>query len=924
MYRWPHLPGLTLSDSLARGAAALLTLGAALVLPGCGGGGDASTEAVSVENASTTSDEQALVQASRVRGRFPLPVASVTAPVVPTVPTATSYTGRAWFVDATAGSDTGAGSSAAPWKTLARAAKQTLAAGDAVLLKCGSIWRESFTLNSINAPAGGAIVGAWGTCSSTNRPIISGADTVSGVTWTVAPALGGKPVYVAPWSKAVTALYWNGTPLVRARYPNFGGIGHEFGLIASVRNGKTLVTGPADAALLGSTNLSGAKAFIRTNPWLVESHDIASSDSSGAVTLNALATYAPQAGQGYFVEGKLALLDTAGEWFHDPATGLLYVWTPTGASPASGVLETVERNVGVSVSKVADVRIDKLAFERHRQQSLYIVDGQRTAVTEVSSLDAGLTGILIEGGSAAQSTGTSVERSVISNAGGMGISVDSSSVRIVGNQIDNTGVGAAGTGVSAGVYIKSVGGTVQDNRISNSAFAAIVLSHATGSTVSGNTLLQACKRFTDCGAIYSGGAPSLAQRTQISSNAISDMAPNPEGAIGGATTLVAGIYLDEESATHDVVNNMISRVGVGINLHNSANHTVQSNRIWLVDRAAVRVHNSSAVETVRGNVIQDNELYASSHLTPSVPATTAPVSRDVYAQEWVHGSNAALMFAGTNPNIVRRNVVGTMSAPAAVRWSLLGGWNHQTLDATQWSAYATGDSVKSAYAARPFLITSGGANLVQNGALQNPGTAWMFWSPTPAAGGKLTFGTCSTGCADFAPGSNSDFAMSSTFRMSSAAGSSLHRLRVRALGLAPGVAVTMAINRDGGDWGQLGFVLMNQALGSTGETVIDALFNATSSDNGRLNMSGLSGKSLRLRDVTIEQISSYELFAPSRESTLLVNETAVSKSVDCPSGTLRTCVVSDLAGQAVTWPVTLAPNTAKVVLSADSKWKPAL
>lgn len=801
-----------------------------LAITGCGGGGGGGN--VEVAAASTaTPDELATALAARpanpdiAAGAAAAAAAAIGAE--PAAAAATPYSGRAWFVDSAAGTDTNAGTAAAPWKTLKRAEKQSLASGDAVLLKCGGVWRESFTLAVVNAPAGGATLGAWGTCSSANRPVVSGSDSASGAAWALSAGFGGKPVYVATWSQPVTALYWNGVPLTRARYPNYGGIGREFSLIDSMRSAKTLVARAADSAVLGSINLAGAKAFIRTNPWLVESLDVASSDAAGGVTLAAVAHFLPQAGHGYFVEGKLALLDSAGEWFHDPATNKLFVWTPSGASPASGALESAQRTVGVTVSKVADTRIDKIAFERHAQQSLYVVDAMRTAITEVSSRDAGINGILIEG-KTGQSSGSSVRASTVSNAGLMGIAAASPSVQVVDNQIDNTGVAASGSGVSAGVYAKSVGAVVQGNRISNSAFAAIVLSNATGVTVSGNALVQACRRFTDCGAIYSGGAPSAAQRSLISSNAIADMVPNAEGAVGGATTLVAGIYLDEDSATHDVVNNMISRVGVGINLHNSANHTVQSNQVWLVERASVRVHDSSGTDKVRGNVVQDNQLFASSHLLPSVPVTTAPTGQQIYAQEWLHNSDATLMFGGGNPNIVRRNVAATMSMPSAIRWSLLGGTQHRVLDAAQWSALAAGETARSAYAARPFIVAPAGANLVANGSFLSPGAGWLFWSPFPAAGGTITFGTCNPGCGDFSPGSTSDFLMSNSFRMSSAAGANLYHLRLRAQGFAAGGAVTMAVNRDGGDWAQLGLVLMDQPINNVGETSIEALFNATS------------------------------------------------------------------------------------------------
>lgn len=896
---------------------ALTALCTALLMAGCGGGGSDTPEApaaaaeVGTDTSPGTDAEDGAARA-----------AAMATGATGTSINPTTYTGRGWFVDSAAGRDTNAGTAAAPWKTLARAARQQLAAGDALLLKCGGLWRESLNLNATNAAAGRVTLGIWGTCNTNNRPRVSGARVVSGVTWTAAGgAWAGKPVHVATWTSPVTSLYWNGTPLVRARYPNYGGVGREFKLIGAVDNNRTLVPQAADAAALAGINLAGAKAVVRTSPWMVEAHDVSSSDGAGKLTLQNLAQYPSEAGEGFFVEGKLALLDTAGEWFHDAAAGRLYVWTPDGKAPTANALESVERNVGVSVAKVTDTRIENIVFERHGQRSIEVIDGPRTTIADVSAQDAGHTAILIAGALPARSSGSSVLRSTVKNAAVMGISATSPGVQVTGNRVDATGVGATGTGVTAGIYIDSVGGTVRDNNVTNSGFAAVVLSFPTGLTVSGNTITQACRRFTDCGAIYAGGAPSLPQRSSITGNHIGAMVPNPEGAIGGAASLVAGIYLDERSSSQDVVGNMISRTGVGINLHNSSNNLVQSNHVWLADRSSIRVHDSGPTDTVRGNLIQDNQLFASSHLAAASTLSAAPANRMVYAQEWVHNSNARAMFAGANPNVVRRNVATTMTAAAKVRWSLLNGYQQQTLDAGEWGALATQESAKGPYAARPFIVTAGGSNLIENGMLRSPGSGWLYWSGAPAAGGSISYGTCSTGCADLTVASTSDFLMSSMFGMSANAGSNLYQLRVRAQALAPDAALTLAINRSSGDWGAMGLVLMNEPVSETSETAVDTLFNATSADLGRLNMTGSVGSKLRLREVTVASVSSYELLDPARESDMLVNAGSAARAFDCPTATLRTCAVSDLSGQAVQWPVTLAPGTSLVVLSSDAKWR---
>jgi hypothetical protein len=53
--------------------------------------------------------------------------------------------------------------------------------------------------------------------------------------------------------------------------------------------------------------------------------------------VNQLPELIPRRGNKFFVFGKLNLLDAPGEWFWDPATQLLYVWTQDGASPAGRI-----------------------------------------------------------------------------------------------------------------------------------------------------------------------------------------------------------------------------------------------------------------------------------------------------------------------------------------------------------------------------------------------------------------------------------------------------------------------------------------------------------------------------------------------------------------------------------------------------------
>jgi len=872
----------------------------AVAVAACGGGGGGS------ENAPATAATSATSGLSTAQAAVATPSAA----------------GQTWYVDSGAGNDTNPGTAAAPWKTLARAQSQRLAAGDALLLKCGGLWRESLNIDTQNAPAGGVTVGTWGSCSSTSQAVISGADAVTGVSWQRATGFGSNPVYVTSWSAPVSQLFWNGKPLIRARSPNYGGIGREFSRVAS-SSGSVVKLAAADATALAGLDLTGTRLLARTAPWFAQWLDVTAGTAATGLTLAVDPGAAPRAGQGYVIEGALSLLDSAGEWFQDRATGRLYVWTSSGADPGTGLLESVARDIGVAIVGVPDVQVQQIALERQAMVAVWVHGAARTTVRTVSSLYAGGVAVLVEPDEAGvASDGSTVTGCTIGHSSTMGISAAGANLTITANQLDAIGVEPNSGDVSAGIYVDAMGANVSDNRINQTAFAGLIFGQPTGLTVSGNVLTAACARFTDCGAVYVGGGSRNASRSVITSNAVSSMKPNMDGNLPDDSDLVSGIYLDEDSASMDVAGNFIVRVGVGINLHNASNNLVQGNTVWLSDRASLRVQSSAATDNVRGNTVQDNLLFGASHLGAAADATSAPQQLEVFPQEWQHLTDTALMFSGSSPNVVRRNTNISLSPGSALRWSMLDGWTHNRLTFAEWGQRASAETVQASYVARPFIVTAGSSNLISNPALTAPGTGWTFWSPVPAAGATLTYGSCgASGCADLRAATDSDFLLSNSFRLNSAAGSSLYAARAQVQGLTGGGgALSVAINRAGGDFAELGFVSMDNPIAAGTGLWIDGLFNATATDTASLNLVAANRSALRLVSASVVQVSSYQLFDPAQESTLLVNEGTTPRSIACPA-TLRTCTVTDLQGLPISWPVTLPARSAKAVVSSDGKWR---
>ena len=93
---------------------------------------------------------------------------------------------------------------------------------------------------------------------------------------------------------------------------------------------RSLTVAASDVSALSGKDLSGATIQIRTEPWSIESRSVTALDAATArMGLATPTTYPMEAGDGYVLQDKLWMLDAPGEFFHDVATGTLYVFPST-------------------------------------------------------------------------------------------------------------------------------------------------------------------------------------------------------------------------------------------------------------------------------------------------------------------------------------------------------------------------------------------------------------------------------------------------------------------------------------------------------------------------------------------------------------------------------------------------------------------
>lgn len=65
---------------------------------------------------------------------------------------------------------------------------------------------------------------------------------------------------------------------------------------------------------------------------------------------------------GYFLEGKLGLLDQPGEWYYDPATQYVYAWMPDGQSPAGKDIRGKVQSYALTIKNSRYVQVKGIHF----------------------------------------------------------------------------------------------------------------------------------------------------------------------------------------------------------------------------------------------------------------------------------------------------------------------------------------------------------------------------------------------------------------------------------------------------------------------------------------------------------------------------------------------------------------------------------
>lgn len=914
--------------------AAVLT---AAVLTACGGGGDSGSPSTSGSGldsqankvATTTTPVSATVTpvSSIVSGDGWV---SATPGVIrerSTTPTSATVAGTSYYVDIATGNDSNAGTIDAPWKTLAKASTAVLKSGDALLLKCGSVWRDSLSITGTNAKDGNILIGAYGDCSGDKRPIIRASDWLPLDNWTRATD-GSQPIYKRPWTGAtIKRVFAHGQPVLPARYPNFVAIGQEFALAASAGSTSSFKLRPADLQALADKDLVGATIHVRTLQWLFDTAIIKAFDpATGLVTLDRSLSSSIREGAGYILEGKRWMLDGPNEWFFDTDTKDLIVWTPDSINPAAGAgLEAVTRDFAISIGWTPKTRIERIRTEQQAADGIRLLDSPDSAINDVLIYHVYELGIFV-----GDSPRTTIKNSFVHGAGRRAIvSRNSEAVRIVANQVTDTGGFGRSDDTEAAISVYGQNSQVSGNYIVRSGSVGIHFQNLPGVIIENNSVYQPCLRLADCAGIYTWTAsssatpePSYVARATVRNNIVVQSFSNTEGCGTACNNLGTGIYLDEMTSGVTLQGNIISDAEIGIGMHNAHFNIIDSNVVRNVTFASIRAIQSRSLAAVfTGNQFRNNSLTSEYSMTIAngLPAD----KKRVHAFYWFHNSNPRSMYA-PGVNTLSGNKVLTTQQGGEATWGLATWTTSEYLKASEWKTVATSDSTVTRSVYRPMVVNTE-ANLVPNAAFDPAQGGWSTYFDTAATGGSFSMGkfsACGTSnCGRHTAASAGDQLLSGTFKMNATADQNLYVFRMTTVGGTTDTTRNAAIRRMSSPWDNYGLGLKSISV-PAGQTVnTEQFFLAKSADDGILDLRTAAGTTSFTKSVSVNRVTSIEFQNRVKLMANVINPTEAPLSFPCIVLKLNSCNALDEAGNQISWPLVVPARSSVLVHSQDAKWK---
>ena len=337
------------------------------------------------------------------------------------------------------GSDSNNGTSTSTaWQTLAKVNSSNLVAGDQILFQKGDTFYGSITVKNSGTAGNPIVFGAYGTGSN---PIITGFTTVT--SWTNLGSNIWESTNAVSTLSTCEMVSINGVNTAKGRYPNFSNSNSDF-LFFQSHSGSTSMT---SNSLTGTPNWTGAEIVIKARLYRLHRSKIIS-QYGGILNYESIPNAPEFDNAGFFIQDDARTLDIPNEWYYNPATHKIRVYSTT--QPTNFKAATIDYLI---VNNPANVTIENLTFIGANNTAIYSdIRGNNKIVRNCSVSFCGVTGIQIVGWHSV------VSGCIIDNCNNFGINqednnkyclIQGCTIRNIGTIV---GMGIAGgyTGINSG------------------------------------------------------------------------------------------------------------------------------------------------------------------------------------------------------------------------------------------------------------------------------------------------------------------------------------------------------------------------------------------------------------------------------------------------------------------------------------------
>jgi parallel beta-helix repeat protein len=240
------------------------------------------------------------------------------------------------------------------WASLAKVNNTTFQAGDSVLFRRGDTWRGHVAISNSGKVGAPLVFDAFGE-SNLPRPTVNGSELLTGWQRCSASTCGNLPnldkIFFTKvnlpqllykknpvdkgtyYNQGVSQLFINGAPAMYARHPNSGYLFNEQAV-----DSNTMKIKQTDWDALPTKNLIGAYAHTKSARWTLGTQTISAVNYTNR-TVDLFGAPVIASGWGYFLNNKLEMLDSEGEWFFDDKKLTVYFWPPASVDLNMAVVE---------------------------------------------------------------------------------------------------------------------------------------------------------------------------------------------------------------------------------------------------------------------------------------------------------------------------------------------------------------------------------------------------------------------------------------------------------------------------------------------------------------------------------------------------------------------------------------------------------